>query len=163
MSDLAILCVEDEAEVRNAVVRDIEPFAQVFRIEEAEDAADARDVVDEILTSGAHIALVLCDHMLPGDSGVEFMVSMNADRRTRAARKVLVTGQAGLADTIKAVNEGGLDHYIAKPWVREELQGVVRQQLTDYVIDRVDDLLPYVAVLDGPRLMNAIKCRADRE
>ena len=52
MNRYVILCVEDEAEVRSALVRDIEPFAQICLIEEAEDAADARNVVSQCLDAG---------------------------------------------------------------------------------------------------------------
>ena len=155
MNGLVILCVEDEVEVRNAIVRDVEPFAQICRIDEAEDAADARDAVSQCLDAGEQLALVLCDHMLPGESGVDFLVALNDDARTRATRKVLVTGQAGLQDTIKAVNRADLDHYIAKPWSKEELHAIVKEQLTNYVLEFVDDVLPYVSTLDGPRLLTA--------
>ncbi|MBU0719499.1 MAG: response regulator [Planctomycetes bacterium] len=163
MSKLVILCVEDEVEVRNALARDIEPFAQVCRIEEAEDSEDAREAVAQLLGAGEELALVLCDHMLPGESGVSFLVSLNTDDRTRTARKVLVTGQAGLEDTVRAVNEASLDHYIAKPWAKEALQNVVRTQLTNYVIEHADDLLPFVSTLDGSRLLEAMKERSQHE
>ncbi len=163
MSKLVILCVEDEVEVRNALVRDAGVFAQAFRIEEAEDAADARDVVAECVKAGEKVALVLCDHLLPGETGVSFLVALNEDERTRPARKVLVTGQAGLEDTIKAVNEAGLDHYIAKPWTKEGLHEVATKQLTDYVIEQEIDLLPYVSTLDGARLLGAIKQQRHHE
>ena len=115
------------------------------------------------LEADERLALVLCDHLLPGESGVSFLVTHNADARTRHARKVLVTGQAGLEDTTKAVNQAGLDHYIAKPWSREELQAIVREQLTSFVVEHVDDLLPFVSVLDGPRLLEAMKSRNRHE
>ena len=41
MDKVVILCVEDESEVKDAVVRDLEVFASVFRIEAAEDVAEA--------------------------------------------------------------------------------------------------------------------------
>ncbi len=163
MSKPVILCVEDEVEVRDALLRDIQPFAQAFKIDEAEDAADARDAVTQCLQADRKLALVLCDHLLPGETGVSFLVSLNEDPKTRSTRKVLVTGQAGLEDTVKAVNDAGLDHYVAKPWTKESLQEVVTRQLTDYVIEHVDDLLPYVSVLDGARLLEAVKHRGRHE
>ena len=57
------------------------------------------------------------------------LVAMTDDERTAAARKVLVTGQADQDDTIRAVNEAGLDHYIAKPWDPAHLQATVRAQI----------------------------------
>lgn len=160
MNELVILCVEDEAEVRAALMRDLEVFGSIARLEEAEDADDARTVVRDVLARGRHLALVLCDHQMPGRTGVELLIQLQQDPATASARKVLVTGQAGLQDTIRAVNEAHLHHYIAKPWRREQLVEAVRSQLTEYVLAHVDDVLPYVAVLDGPRLMAAMRHRA---
>ncbi len=163
MKKIAILCVEDETEVREAVIRDLKPFADVFRIEAAEDVSDAREVLTELEEEGLELGLALCDHMMPGESGVEFLVSLENNDEYQEARKVLITGQAGLEDTVKAVNQANLHHYISKPWKAEELQDVVKLQLTEYVLENTEDLKPYVAVLDGVRLMAEIaKTGSDR-
>jgi two-component system chemotaxis response regulator CheY len=159
MNRIAILVIEDEPEVREAIARDLDDFADHFPVELAEDVKDARAVMDELRTGGDRVGLALCDHLLPGERGVDFLVELNESPDTRPVRKVLITGQAGLEDTIRAVNEADLDHYIAKPWTVDDLHTVVRDQLTDYVIESEDDLLPFVSILDGPRLMEAI---ADR-
>ena len=155
MIEIAILVVEDEPEVRDAVERDLAPFRGHFRIEAAEDVDDARDVVRELAAEGIAVGLVLCDHLLPGTLGTDFLVELHGDEATRDARKVLLTGQAGLEDTIRAVNEAGLDYYIPKPWTAAGLQGTVRDQLTEFVLAGDFDLLGYVPVLDGPRLVEA--------
>ncbi|QBG46473.1 response regulator [Verrucomicrobia bacterium S94] len=156
MKKIAILCVEDETEVREAILRDLKPFADTFRIEAAEDVSDARDVLQEFKDEGIELGLALCDHMMPGESGVEFLVSLENDDEYQNSRKVLITGQAGLEDTVRAVNEANLHHYISKPWNPEKLTEVVKKQLTDYVIENAEDLKPYVACLDGARLMTEI-------
>lgn len=153
MGKIAILCIEDEREVLDALVRDLEPFAAAFQIEAAQDVEEARPLVEQLLERGAALGLVLADHLLPGASGVEFLIELSRDPRTASARKVLVTAQAGLDDTVKAVNQAGLDHYIAKPWTLEQLHQVVRDQLTAYVIACAADVLPYVKVLDGKRIL----------
>lgn len=163
MSDVFILVVEDEPGVRDAIARDVAPFTAAFRIEVAEDAADARELLGEIRAQGDQVALVLCDHLLPGERGTDLLIALHQDPATRPIRKVLITGQAGHDDTIRAINEADLDHYVAKPWKPEYLQDVVREELTDWVLANADDLLPYVATLDGPRLLEAIgKRRWDR-
>ena len=159
MSRIAILIIEDEPEVREAIARDLGSFAASFRIELAEDVDDARTVMAELTAGGDRVGLALCDHLLPGERGVDYLVELNGDPATRPVRKVLITGQAGLEDTVRAVNEADLDHYIAKPWTVENLHDVVREQLTTYVIENEEDLLPFVSVLDGPRLMNAVAGR----
>jgi two-component system, OmpR family, phosphate regulon response regulator PhoB len=163
VSELVILCVDDEPEVRDALLRDLVPYGAVARVEAAEDVPDARAVVRECKAAGDRLALVLCDHRMPGEDGVSFLVELDQDPDTAPARKVLVTGQAGLEDTVRAVNQAHLDHYVAKPWTAEELRQVVDEQLTDFVLDEVDDLLPYVSVLDGRRILEAVAQRkADR-
>jgi two-component system chemotaxis response regulator CheY len=159
MNRIAILVIEDEPEVREAIFRDLESFTGYFQVELAEDVEDARIVMAELSAGNDRVGLALCDHLLPGERGVDYLVELNGDPATRPIRKVLITGQAGLDDTVRAVNEADLDHYIAKPWTVDNLHNVVREQLTDYVIDNEEDLLPFVPILDGARLMEEIARR----
>ena len=159
MSDRFILIVEDERAVRDAIARDIRMFTPAFRTEVTEDAADARAVLAEIAGRGDEVALVLCDHLLPGERGTDCLIALEQDPDTRPMRKVLITGQAGHDDTIRAINEARLDHYIAKPWDPAELQQVVSDELTEWVLANADDVLPYVAILDGARLMERLRTR----
>lgn len=154
---LAIISLEDEPEVRDAVVRDLAHFADVVRIEPAEDVEDAWEVVKEVDEDGDLVALVLADHRLPGASGVDFLVQMMTDERTALAGKVLLTGQADQADTIRAVNQAELDHYLSKPWNPEDLQNVVRTELTNYVIRTGIDPLPHVKALWAEQIMDTVR------
>ena len=154
---VTILLLEDEADVRTALERDLEPFWDKIRYEVAQDVPDAWAAIDDILSDGDELALVLSDHRLPGESGVDFLVELTHDERFSSTRTVLVTGQADQDDTIKAVNEAGLDYYIAKPWDPQKLVAVVREQLTNYVLENGIDPLPYLPVLDGVRVMEAIR------
>lgn len=160
MSDLVILVVEDEPGVRDAVIRDLSGFEPLFRIEPAEDAADARAAMEECTAAGQAVALIIADHLLPGTHGTDFLVEVNASQSGRHIRKILLTGQAGHEDTIRAINQADLNHYVAKPWSREELIAIVKEQLTDYVLEMGIDLLPYVSTLDGERLLEAFANRA---
>lgn len=159
MNKPLIVCVEDEREVLDALVRDLKPFAEAFRIEATQTADEALHVIERAEAVGDPIALVLADHIMPGKTGVDLLVELTHRPGTVSTRKVLVTAQAGQQDTIRAVNEAHLDHYIAKPWAREQLQAVVRSQLTDYVIARSLNLLPFLKTLNSPRLMEAIRTR----
>lgn len=153
MSELVVVVVEDEPDVRAAIVRDLEPISGGVRVDEADTVDDARIAMAEAEGNGDHVGLILADHRLPGESGVDLLVSINADPELHHIRTVLITGQAGHQDTIRAINEAGLDWYFSKPWDPGELVSVVVQQLTDYVIDAALDPLQFVQVLDGPRLL----------
>ena len=153
MNELVIVVVEDESDVRAAIVRDLAPLAEGIRIDEADTVEDARRAMSEAAESGDRVGLVLADHRLPGESGVDLLISVNVNPELRNIRTILITGQAGHQDTIRAINEAGLDWYFAKPWDPEELVSVVVQQLTTFVIEAGLDPLRFVRVLDGPRLL----------
>jgi len=159
MSGIYILCVEDEPEVLEAVVRDLKPFEEVFGVETAASVDEARRVVRSVIIPRGELGLVVCDHILPGEDGVSFLVELHNDLRTREARKVLLTAHAGLEATVEAVNRARLHHYIAKPWKASELVDVCRRELTEYVLRREMDLVPYLGILDAQRLTAAIRRR----
>jgi len=159
---LAVLVLEDEPEVRAALLRDLAAFDPPVRVEPAENVEDARAVLRELAAVGDALALVLADHRLPGTTGVELLVELHGDPEHSSARKVLVTGQADQQDTIRAVNEAGLDRYVTKPWDAEELVALVRSELTSFVLAEDLDPLPYLPALDAARVMPALRGRGDR-
>ena len=163
MSDLVILVVEDEPEVRAAIVRDLAGHFETIRVDEAADADDALAALAEAVDDGDHVGLILADHRLPGRSGVDLLVSLHDGTATRSIRKVLITGQAGHADTIRAINDAGLDHYIAKPWDPAELISTSVRLLTDFVIDTGLDPLAHMRELDAARLAAAYAQRGRPE
>jgi CheY-like chemotaxis protein len=152
MKPIYILCIEDEPEVLEVVLRDLKPFEPVFVLESAASVDEARRVVHEVILQEGDLGLVVCDHILPGEDGVSFLVELQQDPATARARKVLLTAHAGLQATVEAVNLAGLNHYIAKPWQAEELVGVARRQLTDFVIETQTDLVRFLSVLEADRI-----------
>ncbi|MDG3087967.1 response regulator [Vibrio hannami] len=156
MNKYLILCVDDEREVLDSVVQDLSDFEDDFIIEGAESVAEAREVLDEYQEDDVKLALILCDHIMPQETGISFLIELNKQEDTKAARKLLLTGQADLEDTIQAVNNASLDYYIAKPWKGDELVAHVTEQLTSFVIQNEDDLMPWARILDTEKIFNAI-------
>ncbi len=156
MNAIYILVVDDEASVLELVLRDIAEIEDFFPIETAASAAEARAVTQRLLDSGAAVGLILCDHIMPGDNGVQLLIEMHANERLRATRKVLLTGQAGLDATVSAVNRAGLAHYVRKPWKADELVRVVREQLTRYIIDAGRTPDRFLKVLDSALVSEAL-------
>ncbi len=159
MTDIYIICVEDEPQVLDVILRDLADLEEVFPIETAVSADEARELIKEIYRQGGKIGLAICDHVMPGDNGVDLMIEMQQDDFTRETRKVLLTGQAGLDATIEAVNKARLNRYISKPWDPANLMNIAKEELTQYVIDQEKELLPYMQVLDAPRLHEEIRRR----
>ena len=159
MSDIYIICVEDEPHVLDVVLRDLSSLEEVFPIELSHSADEARQLISEIKEEGNKIGLAICDHIMPGDKGVDLMIEMQKEPFTQDTRKVLLTGQAGLEETIEAVNNAKLNRYISKPWKPKELLDVAIDELTTYVIEHEKELLPFMAVLDQERLQEAIRSK----
>ncbi len=145
---IAILCVDDEPDVLDVAVRELAPLEDVFPIETAGSAAEARESLARMEQDGVGLGVIFCDHIMPGENGVDLLVAMTGDGRWQPTRKVLLTGQAGLEATVKAVNQAELAHYVAKPWKLDELVNTARRQLALYIATRRLDPLPYLRHLD---------------
>ena len=156
MDKIYVLCVDDQQEVLDSVMRDLRPLTPLIRIEEASSAADCLSLVEEIDEEGGQIAVVISDQVMPGEMGVDLLRKISEDRRFAKTRKILLTGQATHSDTIRAVNEGHIDYYFEKPWKADDLLAVVKRLLTLYVLDSGIDYQPLMSVLDTTTLLKKL-------
>ncbi len=156
METINIICVDDQPEVLDSVLRDLRPLTPHVRLEEASSVAECRELINQIDADGDHVALVISDQVMPEATGVELLRSIAADKRFAATRKVLLTGQASHADTIEAINDGHIDNYVEKPWQPEKLLAVVKRLLTLYVLDAGLETAPLMPVLDQMTLINKL-------
>jgi len=156
MSKYLILCVDDEREVLDSVVQDLDCFEEHFVLEAAESVQEAKDILEEAKQDEIKLALILCDHVMPEQTGISFLIELNQDPATQTTRKLLLTGQAGLEDTVEAVNHSCLDFYIAKPWKGDALRATVKEQLTQYMIENEPELMPWASVLDTEKIFDAL-------
>lgn len=153
MEKINIICVDDQRDVLDSVVRDLRPLQQYFRIEEAESASDCHALLEDMDARGEYAGLVISDHVMPGESGVELLRSINHDKRFKHTRKILLTGQATHADTIRAVNEAGIDHYFEKPWNPEDIVSISKKMLTRFILENGFDYREWMPSLDQKVLL----------
>ncbi|MDN3699759.1 response regulator [Vibrio artabrorum] len=156
MNKYLILCVDDEPEVLNSVLQDLAVFEDDFIVEGAESVDEAEQVIKEMGQNGIKLALILCDHIMPEKTGIDFLIELNQRDSTKPTRKLLLTGQAGLEDTVTAINNAALDFYISKPWQGDQLRETLIQQLTDYVIANDKKLLNWTSILDTERILTSM-------
>ena len=129
-----ILCVDDQREVLSAVLRDLEQFSEKFDLIDCERSAEAWSELERADTTQTQVALIICDHMMPEESGVQFLERVHKDHRFLRIRKILLTGMATQSDTIEAINRARIDGYIAKPWQRDELVEKTQIELTRFIL-----------------------------
>jgi PAS domain S-box-containing protein len=130
MSKPTILCVDDERNVlltlRNQLMQDFPDFM----IEIAESAEEAIEVVEDLLSNGIELPLVIADQIMPRMKGDQFLIELN-DRYPKIL-KVMLTGQASAEEVGNAVNRGSLYRFMSKPWNKQDLQLTVSEALRSY-------------------------------
>lgn len=154
---LHVVCVDDQREVLSALRTDLS--ALPFALETCESADEAQEVLDEIDANGGHVAAIVCDHVMPDKSGIDWLAEVNADARFPHARKVLLTGLATHQDTIKAINKANIHVYLEKPWNADVLHASVRRLVTEYVLAAGIDYAQMIGDLDQEVLYGALKNR----
>lgn len=157
MEKIYIICVDDEREVLQAVSHDLQCFNSVFQIEECESAEECLELLEEIDAEQEFVGLIISDHVMPGKSGIELLGEIERDERFIGTKKVLLTGLATQADTIRAINNSKLDNYFEKVWNVEELVNTVRELLTVFVVEKGLNYEDYIDSLDAPTLYRLLK------
>lgn len=156
MTQYLILCIDDERDVLDSVINDLSSLEGHFVIEAAESVQEARELLIDSEKEGIQLALILCDHIMPNGLGVDFLIELHKNSSTSKAKKILLTGEAGLDETVQAINNASLDYFIPKPWLKETLLQVIIEQLTTFVIEHDDNLLAWVSILEPEQMMKAI-------
>jgi two-component system chemotaxis response regulator CheY len=90
MDKLNIIYVDDQREVLSTLSKDLEVFEKYFSVEECESADEALELVNELDASGGLIALIISDHIMPGKSGVDFLIEINNDGRFGQTKKDVI-------------------------------------------------------------------------
>jgi PAS domain S-box-containing protein len=130
MSNPTILCVDDEQNVLFALRAQLMLFFPDYTIEIAESGDEALELVENLLSEGIEIPLVIADQIMSGMRGDEFLIELHA--RHPQILKVMLTGQARAEDVGNVVNRGNLYRFLAKPWNQTDLQLTVTEALRRY-------------------------------
>ncbi len=128
MSDSAILCVDDEAEILQCLKEQLKRcFGQRYIYEVAQSAEEALFIIDELHDDAIKILIIVSDWLMPGIRGDEFLTQIH--RRFPQIVTVMLTGQADEAAIERARQEANLYACISKPWTETELKQVITSAL----------------------------------
>lgn len=157
MEKINIICVDDEREVLDAVSRDLHCFSSLINIEECESAQECLNLLEEFDADQEYVALIISDHVMPGQSGVEMLTTIEQDERFTGTKKILLTGLATQQDTIQAINNIRLDNFFEKIWDEQQFVQTVRELVTTYIVEKGIDYEPYINILDANTLYRLLK------
>jgi CheY-like chemotaxis protein len=128
MSDSAILCVDDEAEILQCLKEQLKRcFGQRYVYEVAQSAEEALSVIDELHEDEVKILIIVSDWLMPGIRGDEFLIQVH--QRFPKIVTVLLTGQADEAAVERAKQEANLYACIQKPWTEADLKQIIASAL----------------------------------
>ena len=157
MEKINIICVDDDREILEAVNRDLSFFSEMFTIEECQSAEQCEQLLETFDAQQEYVALIISGHFLPIKSGVALLTEVATDSRFIGTKKILLTGHATQADTIKAINSAKVDGFLAKTWDSDELIQMVKELLTQFILEKGIDYEPFIKKLDAPTLYRLLK------
>jgi two-component system, NtrC family, response regulator HupR/HoxA len=111
-----ILIVDDEPSILSSLKRELEDD---FDCDTALNAALARQAFAQ---NG--YACLICDQRMPGESGSQLLSWVKSQFPDTS--RILLTGYSEMESIVEAVNQGGILHFMNKPWEPLQLQAVVR-------------------------------------
>ena len=121
-----VLIVDDEPRSIEAIGRIL---GDAYDIRAAASATAALAILET-----ETIQVIISDQRMPDMTGVELLAI--ARSRWPEALRIIVTGFTDANDVIRAINEAGIYHFIAKPWHPDELLQTVRNAAELYRLQR---------------------------
>ena len=115
-----LLFVDDDQKVTQGIKRNLDELDyEIFTAQSGDEALE--------ILSREPVSVVISDEKMPGMSGAEFL-SRVKDKYPDTVR-IILTGQASLEATVKAINEGEVYRFLLKPCNATDLIFTVRQAL----------------------------------
>ena len=120
-----LLIVDDESSITRALQRLFRK--EGYKILVAQSGAEG---LEKLRAAAQDVSLIISDQRMPGMTGARFLEQ--AREIAPDAIRFLLTGYSDMDAVVQAVNSGGIDRYLNKPWNDDGLLLHVRQCLEHY-------------------------------
>lgn len=146
-----VILVEDDSNVLHELRHQVASvLPNYYIIETANDGFEGLELVNEIVSKGGVIPLIITDHQMPNMSGSEFILKLSD--LIPKCRNIMLTGEAQLTDVTELINQQALFRYMQKPWSISDLQMTVQSALHSYnQDDKLEKLNKNLEVLVAER------------
>lgn len=125
-----ILLVDDEERVTSGLRRNLR---RRFEIETSNDPEDALELV---AAQEEPYSVVVSDFQMPGLNGIDFLARV----KTIAPQtvRIMLTGQADLDASMRAVNEGEVFRFLTKPCPSDTLAAALGSAIRQFELERAE-------------------------
>ncbi|SDH22658.1 Response regulator c-di-GMP phosphodiesterase, RpfG family, contains REC and HD-GYP domains [Vibrio xiamenensis] len=114
---LSLLLLDDEQDILKSLTRVLRYDYDVVSFDNGQDALAHLQEHDA--------SIIISDMRMPTMDGAEFLAKAREMRPD--SLRFLLTGYSDMASTVKAVNEGGIHTYLAKPWDNDAIKETLKQ------------------------------------
>jgi CheY-like chemotaxis protein len=129
MSELAILCVDDETIILESLKEQLRRlFGNRYLYEVAESAEDACEIIEELQEEGVEVIVIVSDWLMPGMKGDEFLIRVH--QQFPDIVSIMLTGQADENAIAQAREKANLYACLYKPWTEDELFKIINSALS---------------------------------
>ncbi|NJL68226.1 MAG: response regulator [Microcoleus sp. SM1_3_4] len=136
MNQQVIVCVDDENTVLKSLKAELqETVGNAYLIEIAEGGEEALELIEEFLSDGYEVPLIISDHIMPEMKGDELLKQVHL--LSPQTIKIMLTGQADIEAVANAIKNANLYRYIAKPWQQEDLSLTVKEAVNSYIQNKI--------------------------
>jgi diguanylate cyclase (GGDEF)-like protein len=124
----AIVCVDDDPTVLRSLGEQLRfGLGRSCAVELASSGAEALALIEELISEGVAVPLLISDQTMPRMRGTELLARVH--ERHPAMLKILLTGQLDADAVGQAVNRANLYRVLAKPWQEDDLLMTVQEAL----------------------------------
>ncbi len=117
-----VILIDDDSQLRFLTKEYLE-IEGGYRVFTAGNGQEGWDLLSEV-----HPSLIVCDVMMPGMDGYEFVQKLRQNPRLRSVPLIFLSAKGDVGDRIVGLNAGG-DVYLVKPFEPEELLAQIRASL----------------------------------
>jgi two-component system probable response regulator PhcQ len=123
MMEHNVVIVDDEDHVLNALKRLL--HGENYSLSTTMDPSAVIDAVKQ-----GSVSLIISDYDMPEMNGIELLTL--AKKISPETIRIILTGKADMAATVRAINEGEVFRFITKPWDDEDLKITIRHALMQH-------------------------------
>ena len=123
-----IICVDDENVVLQGLKSQLDrEFGEDYDLEMCESGQEALEVLNDSISDGDEVLVVVTDQIMPGMKGNDFLRQVHQQSPTTC--NIMLTGRADSGAIGDAVNNANLYRYFNKPWESENLIHTIREAI----------------------------------